>query len=846
MIGRVAASLVLVLLAVPLRAEDDLTDRFFDGLRDRQLFSLAEGYCIDRLGDERLEADLRARLVVELSRTFAEHGRFREGAERAELWGEADRVLADHLAKKPAAEERILVEMQRAFLPAVFGEFLLRQYEVFPFDTKLRTTAAGRLDEAFGRLDPLVTSLEAARRGTDDAPVIDSAVAAEWLFNVRLRRAVTRLDRASLMPAGSPDRADLLNETTTELKSLASGDPREESTQRCLVLLARTLRLQGRVEEAVHPLEALLAREDEPVSASVRDEIELERTLILLSLNRPDEAAATLVEYRRERGRLPGELRLAMTRCLLGLWNVLRERRDPSADEALERVRQQVRASELEVGGYWALRSRALVELAEEAAEMGPGLALLVRRADGEFRGGDVDAAIDGYREAAGQAAAASRADLAARFGFTLASMELEAGRHIEAARDFATVAAEFPTDERASRASLLAAYALGRVYDDERTAERRVAYESALRRHRSTFPTGETTDSATLMLARLQERRLQYTDALTTYLEVPVENERGFEAAAGAARMFEAILGRLRQLERPTGEWERFARERLGAYASRFPPVLHPLNIAQARMAMTLSRLLLVSSPVDYKQADQLLERVTATWEAIRDDEESRDRDTWAAIAREAAQLRVVALAGRGRVDAARQLIEAESGSEPRVVLDVLDGLTRVLEHADETLIRDLGRLQLVLAEPLFENRDRLDADVRRRLDFCLADAYFATQQSRLAATVCERLLEEHPRDIETRRKVALRLVECGRENCLRPALTLWRELERRQRPSTPAWFEARYHVVLCTLRLGEVADARKLLGVTKVLHPQLGGPKWRERFAALESELAADAKLP
>jgi hypothetical protein len=84
----------------------------------------------------------------------------------------------------------------------------------------------------------------------------------------------------------------------------------------------------------------------------------------------------------------------------------------------------------------------------------------------------------------------------------------------------------------------------------------------------------------------------------------------------------------------------------------------------------------------------------------------------------------------------------------------------------------------------------------------------------------------------------------DCGSLSCLRQALKQWKKLEALQRKGTIDWIETRYHLAWCSHRLGDDDTARKLVGVTRVLYPQLGTPALKQRFEALAAELRAAQK--
>lgn len=65
--------LALVIFTPAISSADDPTHSYFEGLRQRHLFGIAEGYCLNRLAQPRITDTERARYTLELIRTLAAH-----------------------------------------------------------------------------------------------------------------------------------------------------------------------------------------------------------------------------------------------------------------------------------------------------------------------------------------------------------------------------------------------------------------------------------------------------------------------------------------------------------------------------------------------------------------------------------------------------------------------------------------------------------------------------------------------------------------------------------------------------------------------------------------------------
>ena len=121
--GRYTASVVLNLAAAlsvffaqsSFGLADDSEDRFFQGLRDRRLFSLAEEHCISEIATGKLTPERRVSLSLELSRTYVEHAQYVSGDEQMDLWKQAAKSV-DALLTVRKIQDRELLVIQRALV----------------------------------------------------------------------------------------------------------------------------------------------------------------------------------------------------------------------------------------------------------------------------------------------------------------------------------------------------------------------------------------------------------------------------------------------------------------------------------------------------------------------------------------------------------------------------------------------------------------------------------------------------------------------------------------------------------------------------------------------------------
>ena len=849
---RISLSMTLLILASAIvscaNAGDASIRKYFDGLRTRRLFSLAEGYCLRKLALNDLPDDLRDAYTLELSKTYAAHAKFVAPGERDELWTRATQVVEQHLKGNAVGPRSLLFEVQLALTSASQGEFLRWQTDLYPYDNKLAEQARTILGTALPKLIKLEERLTEAAANTRTARAGSRGLSPfelrSLLNNVTFRIGIAALDRAALYPSTSADRAEALLQAESHFSRLAGGAQQEELTWNSQVHLAKTSRLRGDWKRAARMLAKI--EENKPPD-DIGEQVVGEKARLLLATGLPAEAATLLLDYKRLDAPVSGELRFLNAKALLALRAIALEKKQESlADELLEKIEAHVKRAELEVGGFWAYRARMLLDESEEARKYGKELADSIRQAKSLFAAGRHDEAAAAYGLAAARALQDGKDDLAVELGFTRASILLKQKKYDQAGADFHDLVERFPSSARAADSHLLWAYCLGTIYSQNRTKARREAYTEALQQHRIQFAGQPTAEEATWMLAQLEEGRLQVTKALALYETITSSKSRGPQAQAAVARCHERILSRLVELKQPTTDWRRQAVDRLSVFVAKFPPGRMPLTVFQSEVAVRLARILLNRNSPDYNAADVLLGRVFSSRAALdvsaKQTSPPHENAVW--ILRVATQLRVVSLAGQKRVNEAHVFVRELSGNEPEEILSVLDGLLQVAENIDDDARQALGELQLKAADALNQQRAELTKQQRRRLDECRAQALVATRQTRTAAKLYETLLAATPNDRQILTTVADLMTQLGTLEYVQQAKTHWRQLETVETPGSTPWLNARYHVAYCCLKLKQYKECRKLLGVTKLLYPSLGGKTLRSKFLTLESDVRKATK--
>ncbi len=832
-------SLVLFIVGWPAQGlaqpPENLQAKYFSGLRERGLYQLAEDYARQQLRRDDLLATERLELTIELSRTLADHAAHAaDSREQARLWAEARRILQKRLESNPP--QRLFVKFQAAALDALQGRSLRYQVQLAPHDRVIRQRATELLNRSVSSLRDLRSQINQERQAISERPAETAQYSIAELDGLdersREREASVLVDLGIIMPPDSPDRADALIVAENLLRKLPQLKylPTTGRAGENHLLLARCLRLRGNHTSALEVL-ALFSKPGQ--SASLQNRATAERIRTHLNMGRAEQAAGVIDEVLVSGQSLTEELSYLNVEILAHQWNQAAKESPPAvAERLLKQLHERADKVRRETGGYWGARAWATWEFAQESAELGPELAGIIRTARAWYAHQKITAAIEEYATAASAAFRAGRPDLAFDLAFTRASLQLRAKQFAAAENSLAELVNRFPENPRAAQTSLLRAYALGQVYNKQRSKSRREAYTDALEEHRRRFAGDLTAASATWMLAQLQEQRLQFSVALQLYQSIPADHKRHADAQIAIARCYEQILSRLRALKQRDQDWRERAIKDLTAYLPNRTVPLPSLSESQSGVATYLARIYLIADQPDFAEADELLEWVFQSRPPPRT---STLTDRMRRTLARAGQLRVVSLAGQRKPDEAAKMLDQLSETEPAEMLRILDGLSQLVDVAGGDVGRDLGRLQLQAVEKLQPRRDELTPTQARRLDQCRAQAYVATGRIDDAVKLYDSLRKSAPRDRSLKTAHAEVLLACGTRRCLNQARVLWRELEGSYKSGSKAWLNARFHRALCALELKDYDVCYKLLGIADKLYPDWGGPELQAQAAEL-----------
>ncbi|MFT4556799.1 MAG: tetratricopeptide (TPR) repeat protein [Planctomycetaceae bacterium] len=816
------------------------TEQYFDGLRSRGLFSLAETVCHRKLAEANLGLITRSRYAVELSRTLTQHSQNTPTLDaQAELLKQARQAVARILQDRPNHPQQILLESQLAFVTAFELEGLRWRVDLAPYDKGLIDKArrlAESVTPSLQRLDSQAGEQARSRKVDVLGERLQSHQLRSLQRAIQLRLGLTFVEKARLFPNAAPDRADALVKASEVLRPLAAISSNDQTMWQSQLAYATTLRLRGNPAAAWAMVNAI--REDNP-PVNVLNALNVEHVELLIAENRYTDAADFLREYQAKHPQLNGPLNFLMAQVFLRLSQIATEKNRPELSaELLQEVHRVIQVATSTGNGYWAARAQNLLADEKSRNTYGAEVGALVREGQSLFASGDVSSAAERYSQAFKKAQQQKANKAAAEIGYTFGSILLKQKQHSEAVRVFNLVTTLDESGERAADADLLAAWGRGMQFRDAPTSENREAYMAALDRHRLEYAESATAGEATWMLAQLQEQRLQTTEALKLYISVQNEHPRYHEAMIGIARCSETVLNRMRRLNKPRSEWEQAIVNLLGPYIQTAMNPQAELTASEADFLIRTSRILIGLEQPDFDSADGLLQHIL---DSAASDNPPRQTPLPQHTVETATGLRIVSLTGRGNTDAATELLKSTVLLDKNRLSGILSGLSSVAEFLSPDQRRSVGTIQLKAMELAGFNPAAIPDKDLDTFGPVIASAFEMTDQPRQAVKTLKRMLANRPKDAVMRRRVAELLLQTEEPADISAAQVQFRKLEGTLKAGSDEWMDARIHVIETAIQLKDFEAARKLLKVTQLLYPNPSNDDLKRRLIEASSALAS-----
>jgi hypothetical protein len=821
---------VLALLAcvcqISYARADSPDAKFLAGLRERQLFELAERYCGDRLKTGQLTPRLEAELTAERMRTLALHAANVPPQEREALWQAARQQAAEFLRAHPQHPRAILVRVQDALTLLAQGELGRQEYQAGALaETALEPVrqALRQAADLLADLDKELTTEIPQRRRVEprgDELTADELFSLQQHIEHQLARSYR--NQALLYEPKSENRIALLLKAVETLnKPLPLVPPEDPLAAHIQLDLAVCQRLLGNLADAGQLLTAL---DQESQPAKIRSHARAELLRLLVDAQNYPAAQAMVERGPGAKGAAGAEFQLAALETYLALWRNAAAAKDEAASKAWQqKAADGAKLLEATFGAYWGRRADQLLIHSLPQGGGAANVELLSRTADQLYLKQEFEPAIAAYDKAAEQARTAGDTKAMFELLYKAALVEQKRGRHAAAAERFRAVAVGLKLHPLASEAHLLAAWNAQQLARSDAQAE--AQYVALLAEQIELWPTSESAAQARLWLGQLHVAKEQWMEAVRAYRDVPRASQHYPAAMAALADCY----GKALEAEQAAGQNV----EASATAAVKFfqQVILGPENRLPERWTDTerLAALAAAEIVLDYlptRQADAEGVLTTAL-NASADAPEA-----WKSAAQ--ARLVVCLAAQPTRQAEAQKLLAGIAAASPQKLLEMLASLAEVSQRARPAARPAIAALQLQAADMLASHATNLDKDSQLTLARLRAAALASAGKRDEALAAYTRLVAANPNVGSIQQGYAELLLAGSDRQSLSQALDRWRLIASRTRPRTPQWERAKYSVALAQFKLGDKAAAAQLVRYQLETPPGVEG-EWKPRFEAL-----------
>jgi len=807
-------------------------ERYLAGLRNRQLFRLAEAYCQEQLDRADLAPRRRVTLVVEQSRNVAQHAMSSPGENAAARWQQAI-ALVDDFARESADDPlAVLAEVQGATVRLLHGETLAEPFLDTSKDEAAREAPRGELRDAierFARLQSRLAELQrraAEQRGSQSADALTAGELRSLERHVRFEQARAFMLQAQTYGRGTPDWTNSLAQATELLAPLAQIATSEQLGWRSRLMQVECLRLAGEANEARRRLE--LIHELQP-PADVQMLAQAEELRLAIAGRRLDDLESILGEITPSADS-PEQLDLALLETYLVLWQDASRRRDEGRAAPWRQAAEALLAKfETRHGSFWRRRAEGLLVTMIGSSPQAADPAVLARLADAYYSQGRADEALATYDRAREVADQRGDANFVFDLAFKAAAVEHTRDAHVPARERFRALALAQPRHTRAAEAHALAifhaAQELKRAAKDADAAQAaQERYVALIEEHLAQWPKSPTAADAAWRLGRLHEHARAWEPAIAAYRHIAPGQQQYGDALEAIGRCYSLEIEERTARGKASAAVATNAAEYFAAAAQGNATLQATAFAAQRRVAaLWAARFWIGHLRTNYEHATELLTAASAGGGVPLE---------WR---NEAVPLLIVALAAQGRHDEAQRLVGEAASASTGETMAMLDGLARIANSATDETAAAIATIEIDAARHVRARSESLDAASARRLDLLLAAALAQVGRHEEAETLYRALAKANPDQGDIQEEFARWLSSRGDEKTMREALTRWGEIEQRSRPGTDRWYRAKYGQAEAMYRLGDTAHALRLIKVTQTLYPKLGGPELKARFENL-----------
>ncbi len=809
---------------VDAQAQQD-DQKLLTGLRERQLFDLANDYCQQLLESSDLPPQRRSTLVVHQLKNLTAKAVSSSSESRTKIWQQVD-TIADNFSNSFQGSRVFLVRAQQS-LAKIAQARLIRQ----EIDARLAQPGADQtailllrsvrdeLDETIRDIDRAIPQAQTNQTPTD----LSMPQLLALKGNLQFQYAVCNLERSQLY--GTNAKADRKDALTQAQEQIAAANRTAEKGKTlwwdAKLASSKCYRLLGRNKEAATTLKAL------PITllpANLKPQLRMERLQVALASQNPTQVRTVINEALQQTQRPPLEdIGLVQATAWLA--------RIPDAEQAVRWKSisaSLVKSIKSSHGRYWARRAElVLVDSIESNVAGNPAamsvspdadLLILTEAAQTALADKRYPDAVAGFDKAILLAKRQSDYSSVLRLSIQQGQVYEKIDQHSDAADVLIDAAIVKPNLPQAAAAHLLGCWNLSQTITGPDAAKNRTTYQQNLEQHLQTWPTSPTTESALFWLGEQHRQNRNNRSAMDTFLQVPTDSKRFPQALTQAAAAASNILLSLEQTQQPLEIMTDRLLGQLRQPATK-DPALEPITelLAADIDIRFRSRLPKEDSLSSFAQ-DPLIRDNGLTELQLAIDTLSKIKDT-AAFSQQLSQTQNQPLQQQrlhGYLNAMRTRDDSSNSA-------------KTLATANLTVA------QQAAIDAQSTNQNGLATVWQLRI----VDLQQALNQHEAAVATLAELVKAFPRKADLQIKLAQAMTQAYRKSDPEKAINQWRLLASRLRPESDNWFLAKYNVAELLHRSGKRDDALKLLKYIKANPPGWDNSKLKTDFDSLFQKL-------
>ena len=807
--------------------QDD--QKLLNGLRERQLFDLANDYCKKLLDSSDLPPERRVTLTVHQLKNLTAKAASSSGEIRTETWQQID-TIADRFSDSFQGSRAFLVRTQQSLAKIAQARLIRQEIDVRLAPPGADKTAIALLRSVRDELDETIQEIDRAIPGGKTKSSTDLSIPQLLALksNLQFQYAVCNLERSQLYGANAKaDRKDALTQAQEQIASAnRTAEKGKTLWWEAKLASSKCFRLLGRHAEADTTLKALPIKLLPP---NLKPQLRIERLQVALASHNPKRVGNLVIEALKQAQRPPLE-DIGLVQATAWLARATNSEQAVRWKSTSASLVKSVKSSH---GSYWGRRAEVvLVDSIQDNVANNPAatsispdtdLLILTKAAETALADQRHQDAVDGFAKAILLAKRQSDYESVLRLSIQQGQLFEKIGRHADAADVMIDSAIVKPNLRNAAAVHLRGCWNLSQTIVGADAPKQAETFQKELEQHLQTWPASSTTESALLWLGEQHRQNRNYRSSLETLLQVPTDSKRFPQAITQAATAASSILLSLEQTKQPL---DLMTNRLIGQI--REPATKEPDLKAITELLVT---------DIDIRFRSRLPDQQTLNGF----EQDPRISDSGPARLRlSELRLAIQTVSKIKDSDAfAKQLLQAQN--KPAVQQRLHDYLNAMrIRNDSSNSTQTLATANLHVAQQAATDARQTNQKERATTwELRVVELQLILRQYKQAIVVLTQLVEEYPRKADLQIKLAQAMTAAYSKSDPEKPINQWRLLARRLRPESENWFMAKYNVAELLHRSGKRDDALKLLKYIKANPPGWDNAKLKPDFDSLFQKL-------